>query len=190
MLADGTPPGVVPEAVSDAVEGTVIGARELPVSSAEPASCARQFTDIEGRQPFRAWLSPDGLSVTYKVAQPRQLLACDSLWAQGRWQRCCLTVAPWPDDATLSTAGGGLGLSIRGEDRAGFLWLTPPENTAWVLVQRDQVWVAYAVETGSPVRVSSDGGIQHGSTMSVRVVFVDDGGHQLGSEQVVGRVAG
>lgn len=189
-LADGSAPVPVPEAVAGAVSGTVIGARVVDASSVEPPSCSRAFTDIEGKQPFLAWVSPDGLSVTYRVSHPRQLLACDSLWLQGRWKRCCLTLAPWPDDATLTAAGGGLGLSIRGDRKAGFLWITSPERTAWVLVERDAAWVAYPVEGGLPVRISSASGIRYASTLSVRVVFLDDQGRQLGSEQVEGFVAG
>lgn len=72
----------------------------------------------------------------------------------------------------------------------GFLWITAPAGARWALVDRGSFWVAYPIEPGSPVRVSSTGGVQRASVMRVRVLFLDPAGTRIETRVIEGAVAG
>jgi hypothetical protein len=201
-LADGSAPIALPSAVVAAAVKPVIGAKTITeqelVESSVVESCARSWMDLKSVAFFGAWLSPEGLSVAFTARGKRTLegpaqrllAACDWRWRGERWRAYGTGLAAWPDDPTLAASGDGLNLQGGPGRWVGFLWVTAPPGAAWVLVDRGSYWVAYRIEEGSPVRVSSTGGVQRASVMRVRVLFLDSAGMPIETREIEGVVAG
>ena len=192
MLADGGRPAPVPATITAAVKVPVIGARVFGPGDTPSAGCVIPRDPALGSaRSLGAVVTPDGLSEGVVGGTPRQLETCEARRQQGRWVSCGASHANWPNDAALSTNGGGTAMCVGQTSEIAFGWVASPAATAWVLQDRGSYMLAYPVVAGNPTRVSANH-LTAAPTpgFSAHLVYLDANGNKVGEQTVNFYVAG
>lgn len=167
----------------------VVGAKELLRRARAARSCAPD-PGLQIKSMGRAWLSTDGLSVEYLVEGSPPLVACGAVRRKGRWASCAFGVARSRDARRIELAGGGLDiLCSRPGKPLAFMWIAVPRKAPWALVDHRSFWVAYRSRESRRIHITATHGIV-GSSLSVRVAFLDGRGRELAEKTATGYVAG
>jgi hypothetical protein len=134
-----------------------IGAKDAPAGTAA-RRCLQAAREHEPIGPVVVRIGVSGISVTYRTASGRALVACDAshavradgkAWcgrAYGRLEQGQL-LDPRLDLAGCSTATG---------DTIAFAWFTPGRDTAYVAVRLDGYTEVYPVAGRLPIRLTTD----------------------------------
>lgn len=196
-LADGSSLPELPSAVTSAFDRPIVGAEAVDAEHPLVRACLAHERASASPNPFEGtyaggYLSPFGggvqFEVTASVAQEppdRALLACGVLWRSGEPRPGAGALHPWSDDDALRTAGGALSY----EEGVAFLSVPVPEHAAWLVDDRGDYLVAYPVADRLPVRVSTPVG-RTTDTLTISVVYLDESGERIGTDEITGVVAG
>lgn len=196
-LADGSPLPELPSAVASAFHRPIVGAQAVDAEHRLVRTCLANERAGASSDPFQGtyaggYLSPFGggvqFEVTASVAQEppdRALLACGVVWRSGQPRPGAGAVHPWSDDDALRGAGGALSYA----ESVAFLSVPVPEQAAWLVHDRGDYLVAYPVTDRLPVRVSTPVG-QATDTLTISIVYLDEDGERIGTDEVTGAVAG
>lgn len=196
-LADGSSLPELPSAVTSAFDRPILGAEAVDAGHPLVRACLAYARANASPNPFEgtyagAYLSPFGGGVQFEVtasvaqeAPDRALLACDALWRSGEPRPGPGALHPWSDDDALGTAGGALSYA----EGVALLSVPVPEQAAWLVHDRVDYLVAYPVADRLPVRVSTPVG-RTTDTLTISVVYLDESGERIGTEEVTGVVAG
>jgi hypothetical protein len=154
-----------------------------------PSRCLRAARDHAPTGPLVSRIGASGLSVTFRTASGRALVACDGIspaggpWcgrAYGRLDRGRLR-DPRLDLACTSASGAPV----------AFAWFEPGADASFVAVRQAGYVEVYRVAGGAPVRISTTTGISASdSTAAVEVSEHDRRGAFLRASILEARVAG
>ena len=189
LLADGSRPAPLPASLRRFRGRSVVGVREL--SSHSVPMPRSECLDAASRQKAmfsRGWLSTDGLTRQYSIegAPGVRLVACDAIKRAGGWLRCGVAHASSLDPGSIEAAGGGLRFVCDDLARpTSFIWVAPPKDAAWTLVDHGGYWAAYLSRGRRLLRVS-----RSGRAFRVHLVYLDGGLDVVRDRIVVGAVAG
>jgi hypothetical protein len=182
-LADGSSPAPLPQGLQTFHGKPVLGARALAPGTPAVRDCPADAS-LRGRtRVIGAWVSAEGLSVGYAVHGTPPLFACDATRVGGRWQRCARASSPTRDPERLVRAGGSVGLC----GARAFMWIAPPVQSRWVLVEHASYWTAYPSPATRLLRVS---GTKDGSAFRVHVAFLTGDARLIAEKTIKGFVAG
>ena len=192
-LVDGSPVADVPENVTNAVDGPVLGAAVLDAVPDGLAGCGR---DMAGEivwdtppRPETVLLTTDALHVSLVGTSTNFMMPAPERAAgePQRWRLECMSQAPGTGNSgsTLGPADEGGGTWSTCCDEAGLgvavARTSAPDHAAWALQDRGGWWLAYPVRDGS---VTVTWATRDG-TGSSWVLFVDADGLVL-EETAVG----
>lgn len=197
VMADGTPPGEVPGAVTTAVDLPVVGVVALDdVPGDIRQECRDNFGEVTwDGEPTKeyAFVTPDGMSSSYigKGTAPPGMFGpgqakgdqfrvrCSASFRDGQWMVDGGGVEPVrPGDDGEFMSGGGFGCCDENGLATASGSIEVPDGAAWALQERGGWYLAYPVKGGSSLTVTwkyRENGT--GGPPQSRVTFVDkDGG--------------
>lgn len=159
-LVDGTRarvPAVRLDAPNPQISTSVEATRAETALTPAARECLRALPEYEAAAPVVVRTGVAGLSVTFRTASGRALVACDgdhviradaTSWcgrAYGRLERGRL-LDPRLDVADCSTPAG---------ETIAFAWIVPSRATAYLAVRQDDYTEVYPTEGGLPVRATT-----------------------------------
>lgn len=175
-LADGTAPPTLPSGLRRFRGKPVIAAKELPDFAAK-VLCPPQKKVENQVILVGAWLSPDGLSVGYGVGNS-QLYSCDASAVNEHLKQCAESLVEGESIAKIADSESPATCSDP-EPGASFMWVAPPSQAAYALVDNRSFWIAYPTRSKPLLRVAANEELGSADSFRARVVFVNGQGRPL-----------